>query len=264
MTHVALEQHPLALARSFGNRLGESEYGWAPLSWSEPFNVTAAVEELSRTYPEFVEVRNGVPVARSTSLARRTGVRHPDSQVKRAAAYLARYQEIERHRFQRVYGQDLFSPPDANAELGQVGTKFFGLLDSAIHTCSLIVTGGVMSILLFSTVLAFSMVALWQAQRPTRRWLKLLVCPLLASTLIWVSIIVMSLGVMVAGAFTPNTAVLSFLASVPLMFLCAKAPLRLLDELLFKPKPWDGVERRKNRAPAPVNPAPPAAGPGAA
>lgn len=247
LTHTAVEQHPLALARNFGTRLGESEYGWGLLSWSAPFNVTAAQEELKLEYPEFIGVRAGAPLAlRSSALLRKN----------RASAYFARHQQIESRRFARLYAPpDPFSPPDANAELGQVITKFFGLPDAAINTVRRLVAGGTTSILLFSTVLAFSAVALWQSNRPARWWLKLLVWPTLASALVWVAIVAMSLGAGAAGAFTPNTSVISLLAALPFLFIGAKLPLRFAESLVLQKPPakWDGVERRKNRAPAPPN-----------
>lgn len=252
LSHTALEQHPQALLGTFATRLGGSEYGWGLLSWSEPFNVTAAAEELQRDYPEIIEVRDGQPVVRQTSAQRRQGLPQQERQARRTAAYMARYHEIESHRFARVYQRDIFSPPDANAELGQIGTKVFGLADATLHTFRHVIGGGLVSILLGSTMLALSAVALGKSHRPTRPWLKVLVWPFLASALVWAAIFVMSLGVLLCGAFTPNTSVIAFGAALPLLFLCAQAPLRLADALLFKPKPWDGVERRKNRPPAPT------------
>ncbi|MBI3886400.1 MAG: hypothetical protein HY302_11825 [Opitutae bacterium] len=245
LTHTALEQHPLALARTFGTRLGATEYGWGPLAWSEPFNVTAAQDDLKHDYPEFIGVKHGAPVAlRSSALLR----------PNRVAAYLARYGQIESRRFARLYAPpDPFSPPDANAELGQVITKIFGLPDAAIHTARHIIAGGITSILLFSTVLALSAVALWPSPRPARRWLKLLAWPALASALVWLAIGAMSLGAVAAGAFTANTAALSFLTALPFLLVAAKLPLRYSESLVLKPAPvkWDGVERRQNRAPTP-------------
>lgn len=263
LTHTALEQHPLALARTFGSRLGASEYGWGVLTWSEPFNVTAADEELRNRYPEFVGVRNGEVVSRHTSLLKRSDPLKQEVQAKRAADYLARYRQIESHRFMRIYGSaDVFSPPDANAELGQVVTKVLGLPDAAIHTVRHIVAGGIMSIMLFSTALAFSAVALWQSHRPARKWLKLLVWPTLASALIWIAIVAMSLGTLLGGAFSPNTSALALLAASPFLFLCAKIPLRFAESLaLNRPPPkWDGVERRKSRPPPPAEPVQPQPG----
>jgi hypothetical protein len=245
LAHTALEQHPLAHARNFGTRLGANEYGWGLLSWSEPFNVTAAQDDLKRDYPEFIGVKNGAPVAlRSSALLRKN----------RVDAYLARYEQIESRRFKRIYSPpDPFSPPDANAELGQVVTKILGLPDAAINTVHRIVAGGMTSILLFSTVLALSGMALWQSHRPARKWLKFLVWPTLASALVWVAIVAMSLGAVIGGAFTANTSALSFVAALPFLFVCAKFPLRFSESLVLKPAPakWDGVERRKNRAPTP-------------
>jgi hypothetical protein len=251
LSRTALEQHPQALVGTFATRLGGSEYGWGLLSWAEPFNVTAAADELRRDYPEIIEVRDGKAIVRQTSVMRRQGSQQPEIQARRSAAYLARYHEIEAHRFTRLYQHDIFSPPDANAELGQIGTKILGLPDAALHTVRHIVLGGITSVLLSSTMLALAAVALFKARRPSRFWLKLLVWPLLASALIWAGLIAMSLGVLFGGAFTPNTSVVSFCAALPLLFVCAEAPMRLADALLFKPKPWDGVERRKNRAPTP-------------
>lgn len=249
LTHTALEQHPLALARNFGTRLGVSEYGWGLLSWSEPFNVSSAQEKLKHDFPEFIGVKNGAALAlRSSALLRKN----------RVAVYLARYQQIETRRFARIYAPpDPFSPPDANAELGQVVTKIFGLPDAAINTVRHIVVGGMTSILLFSTVLAFAAVALWESNRPARRWLKLLAWPTLASALIWVAIVAMSLGSVACGAFTENTSALSLLAGLPFLLVCAKLPLRYSESLVLKnpPAKWDGVERRKNRTP--ISPAEP-------
>ncbi|MBI2516212.1 MAG: hypothetical protein HYV95_04790 [Opitutae bacterium] len=250
LTHTALEQHPLALVRTFGTRLGASEYGWGVLAWAEPFNVTAAGAELRSRYPEFIGVRDGEVVTRHTSLLKRGDAQHQETQAKRAADYLALYRQIESHRFMRVYGgTDVFSPPDANAELGQVVTKLLGLPDALLHTARHIVAGGIMSALLFCAVLAFAAVALWQSHRPARRGLKLLVWPVLASALVWLAIVAMSLGALLGGVFTPNTSALALLAAAPFLLLGAKVPLRLAEDLAFKPKPWDGIERRKPRAP---------------
>ena len=247
LTHAALEQHPLAHARNFGTRLGANEYGWGLLAWSAPFNVTAAQEELKFEFPEFVGVRNGKPIAkRSSALLRQN----------RVAAYLARHQQIEARRFARIYAPpDAFSPPDANAELGQVVTKIFGLPDAAIHTVLLLVSGGIMSILLFSTMLALAAVALWEAHRPARRWLKLLVWPTLASALVWIAIVAMSVGSVLGGKFTDNTSAIALLTALPFLLLAAKLPLRYAETLALTKPPapakWDGVERRKNREPTP-------------
>lgn len=248
LTHTALEQHPLAHARTFGTRLGASEYGWGLLSWFAPFNVTEAQDELQHEFPEFLGVKNDQPITRRSSALLRQN---------RVSAYLARFEQIESRRFKRIYAPpDPFSPPDANAELGQVITKIFGLPDAAIHTVRHIVAGGMASILLFSTMLALSATALWQAHRPARRGLKFLVWPALASALVWVAIFAMSVGAVVAGAFTVNTSVLSLLGALPFLLVCAKTPLRYSENLVLKPAPakWDGVERRKNRAPAPPPP----------
>lgn len=253
LTHTALEQHPLALARTFGARLGGSEYGWGLFSWTAPFNASAAQEELRADYPDFIGVRDGAPVARRRSTAR-LQTRGPEasaSAAARAADYLRRYEHIESRRFTRLYGQpDKFSPPDANAELGRVVTKLIGLPDAAFHVVRSIISGGIVAILLFSTVLAFAAVALAQAQRPARRWLKVLVWPWLASTLIWAAILVMSVATALFGGFTPDTSALALLAASPFLLLLAKLPLRYAESLVHKPKPWDGIDRRKNRRPA--------------
>lgn len=245
LTHTALEQHPLALARHFGTRLGATEYGWGLLSWAHPFNVSAAQEDLQHDYPEFIGVRGDSPIVRHNSALLRRN---------RVADYLARHQHIESRRFSRIYAPpDPFSPPDANAELGQVVTKIFGLPDAAIDTGRHIISGGMASILLFSTVLAFSAVALGQSHRPARWWLKLLVWPTLASALVWVAILAMSLGAVIGGAITPSTSALSLLAALPFLFIFAQLPLRFAEGLVFQNRPakWDGIERRKNRAPTP-------------
>src|SRR3954471_3677754 len=56
LSAVALDQHPLALARTLASRLRESEYGWRLLSVRAPFNVTAAREALKNDYPEVTGV----------------------------------------------------------------------------------------------------------------------------------------------------------------------------------------------------------------
>jgi hypothetical protein len=43
---------PFGLAKTFYDRLLQSEYGWRPLSWSEPFNVTAATARFREEHPE--------------------------------------------------------------------------------------------------------------------------------------------------------------------------------------------------------------------
>jgi len=182
LSSVALDQHPVALIRTFANRLRESEYGWGPLSLSAPFNVSAARQQLRSDYPEVATVINGTPqVPRALSLKRANPTRYE----QRLADYMTRYNRIESVRFTSLYERDdLFSPPNANVKLGLFVTKLFGLFDGLIYTAGTIFSGGIPGILLFSVVLGISAPQLWRSRRPARVWLKALAWPTLSSALI--------------------------------------------------------------------------------
>ncbi|MBA3849746.1 MAG: hypothetical protein C0502_07090 [Opitutus sp.] len=248
LTYVALEQHPVALLDTFATRLAHTEYGWGLFSWTEPCNVTAARGRLRADFPEFLGLdRHGAPIAVRSPLRKRA----PDHDA-RAAQFLERHRQLEARRFARLYPtENPLDLPDPTNRLARIVTKALGLPDAALHVVRTLVGGGVAGILLFSGVLALAAVALWQSRRPARRVLKLLLVPFLASALVWVAIGLMSVSAALFGAFTVNTSALAVLGGAPLLYLAAKAPLRLAEDLLFKPKPWDGVERRKNRGPAP-------------
>lgn len=190
LSSVALDQHPLALARTYGSRLRESEYGWGPLSLATPFNVTAARQALRRDYPEVASVFNGVPqVPRGLALKDA----NPAKYEERLAAYMQRHNQIESGRFTRLYDRDdMFSPPNANVKLGLFVTKLVGLPDAFIYTVGTLFAGGPAGIILFSTVLALSAMPLWRSRRPARTWLKIIVWPTLASALVWVAILIMA------------------------------------------------------------------------
>lgn len=253
LSSVALDQHPLALARTFGTHLRESEYGWHPLSLSAPFNVTAAREALRRDYPEVAAVRNGQPVV---PRAARLKAANPALHTQRMAAYLQRHQAIEAARFAGLYNRDdVFTPPNANVKLGLFITKIFGLPDAFIFTLSSIITAGLASVALFAIVLSLAAVALWRSRRPARTALKLIVWPTLASTLVWAAILFMAFSSAIFGGLTPNTSALTLWAAIPLLFLLAKMPLHLAESLVLAAPPapakWDGIDRRKPRPPAP-------------
>ncbi|MBI2497786.1 MAG: hypothetical protein HYV75_07710 [Opitutae bacterium] len=255
LTYVALEQHPVALIRTFANRLGDSEYGWGVFSFAEPMNVTSARERLRQDYREIYGVGpDGTPQFLRTSSLKRAD---PAMQKLRALGYRTRHQQIESHRFTRLYQpDDPFNPTDSGTKLARLITKIFGLPDAFIHTLRSIVATGLSGIILFSTVLALSAVALLQSHRPARWWLKLLVWPTLASALIWLAIAVMSLSAACFGGLTPNTSALALFTVLPFLFLAAKLPLRYAESLVHvtppaKPAKWDGVERRKPRPPEP-------------
>lgn len=252
LTYVALEQHPVALIRTFANRLGDSEYGWGLLSFSEPMNVTSARERLKLDYREIYGIgADGQPQFLRTSSLRRAD---PATQKLRSLGYLTRHQQIESRRFTRLYqADDPFNPTDSGTKLARLITKVFGLPDAFFHTIGSIIASGVSGILLFSTVLALSAVALWQSHRPARWWLKVLVWPTLASALIWLAIAVMSISAAFFGSLTPNTSALALFAALPYLFLAAKFPLRYAESLVHAPAPkkWDGIERRKPRPPEP-------------
>lgn len=249
LSSVALDQHPLALARTFASRLRESEYGWKPLSVSAPFNVASARLALRRDYPEVTGVFDGVPqVPRAVALKNAD----PAKYEERLTAYLERHQQIESGRFTSLYDRDdLFSAPNANVKLGLFATKLFGLPDAVFSTALSLLTGGGAGVLLFATVLALSVVPLWRSRRPARVWLKLIVWPILASTLVWAAIMVMALSAAVFGGLTPNTSALALLATLPLLFVLAKLPLHLAETLVNRATraPWDGADRRKPRPP---------------
>jgi hypothetical protein len=255
LSSVALDQHPLALARTFGSRLRESEYGWGPLSLSNPFNVTTARQALKRDYPEVASVLNGVPqVPRALALKNA----NPDKYEERLAAYMRRYNQIEAGRFTRLYDRDdMFSPPNANVKLGLFVTKLFGLFDAFFYTVGTIFAGGPAGVFLFSTVLALSAIPLWRSRRPARTSLKFIVWPGLASTLVWVAILIMALSAAIFGGVTPNTSALALFVTLPLLFVLAKVPLHLAETLVTKAAtraPWDGIDRRKPRPPEGTTP----------
>lgn len=248
LTHTALEQHPTALLDAFAERLAHTQYGWGLFSFTEPFNVTAARERLRADFPEFVGVdRHGQPLAvRSSSLRRPATATHQ----ARAAAFLERHRAIESRRFARFYPDDSpFEVPSSSVRLGRLVTKILGVPDAALHLFRRTLDSGIASFLLFSGTFALSAVALFTSARPARRWLKVLLCPFLASALAWVVILFMSISAALFGGLTPNTSALAVFAGAPLLYLAAKIPLRFLEELQLKPKPWDGVERRKTPRP---------------
>ncbi len=244
LTNTALEQHPTALLDAFAERLSHAEYGWGFFSLTEPFNVTAERERLRADFPEFAGVdKNGQPIQiRRSSLYRSAAV----EREARATAYTARHRAIESRRFDRLYPDDSpFDVPPASVRLGRLVTKILGVPDAALHLFRRTLTAGVASFLLFSGTFALSAVALFTSARPARRWLKVLLCPFVASALAWVVILFMSIAAALFGGLTPNTSALAVFAGAPLLYLAAKIPLRFLEELQLKPKPWDGVERRK-------------------
>lgn len=258
LSKVALDQHPLALARTFASRLRESEYGWKPLSVSAPFNVTVARQQLRRDYPEVVSVVDGVPqVPRAMALKNADPARYE----KRVADYVARYHAIESGRFAGLYDRDdLFSVPNANVRLGLFATKIFGLLDAFIHMNVEIFSSGLAGVILFVTVLALSAAPLWRSRRPARVWLKVLVWPSLASALVWGAIFFMALASALFGGITPDTSAIALLATLPFLSMLARVPLHLAETLVNRTPPkWDGVERRKPRPP-PTNTVPPIGG----
>jgi len=256
LTYVALEQHPVALVRIFANRLGDSEYGWGLFSLTEPGNVTRARERLRQDFKEIYGVGpDGAPQFLRTSGLKRTD---PAVQQQRAAAYLERYRQIEARRFSRLYQpDDPFNPTDSGTKLARMITKLLGVPDALLYTAGSIIGAGWSGILLFSTVLALAAVALGQAHRPARWWLKLLVWPGLASALIWVAIAVMSVSAAIFSGLTPNTSALAVFTALPYLFLCARLPLRYAESLVLVAPPaakkWDGIERRK---PRPAEPKP--------
>jgi hypothetical protein len=249
---VALDQHPLALARTFGTRLRESEYGWGLLDAGTPCNVTATRLRLRQDFPEVASVLNGVPqVPRAAKLR----AAHPARYDARMADYLHRYNRIEAARFTSLYQRDdLFTPPNANVKLGILITKIFGLPDAFLFTVGSIFSAGLASVLLFATVLALSGRALWRSRRPARMALKFVVWPTLASALVWGAIIFMAVAAALFGGLTANTSALALLSAIPLLYLLAQIPLHLGESLMLKtppPKKWDGVERRRPRPPEP-------------
>jgi hypothetical protein len=250
LSGVALDQHPLALARTFAARLRESEYGWSPLGLAAPFNVTAARATLKREYPEVASMVDGVP---QVPRAARLRGANPALYDQHMAAYLQRYQQIESGRFTSLYDRDdPFSAPNANVKLGLFVTKVFGLPDAFLFTAGTILDGGLAGVVLFGTVLALTAMPLWRSRRPARTWLKLIAWPTLASTLIWAAILIMAASAALFGGLTPNTSALALFATLPLLSVLAKLPLHLAETLVTPaPAKWDGIDRRKPRPPAP-------------
>lgn len=250
LSEVALDQHPLALARTFATRLRESEYGWDPLSLASPFNVTAAREALRRVYPEVASVTDGVPQVPRAARLRSV---NPGLYDQRMSDYTTRHRRIESGRFARLYDRDdMFSAPNANVKLGLFATKVFGLLDAFMFTAGTIIGGGAAGVVLFSTVLALTASPLWRSRRPARTWLKAIAWPTLASTLIWAAILIMAASAALFGGLTPNTSALALFASLPLLYVFAKLPLHLAETLVNSaPAKWDGIDRRQPRPPAP-------------
>ncbi|WP_438480278.1 hypothetical protein [Oleiharenicola lentus] len=256
LSDVALEQHPIALARSFAARLGENEYGWGPLFSTTPFNITEAKKKLRAEFPEIASVINGEPqVPRSKALREPNPARYD----ARIAEFTERYHKIERRRFAKLYDRDdVFTAPNANMQLSIMVTKIFGFIDAFFFTLVSIFSAGFASVLMFTTVLVLSGMALWKSRRPARGWLKFITWPTLASALVWGAILFMAAAAALFSVFTPNTSALALIASLPFLFLLAKLPLHLAETLVAKPAKWDGIERRKPRPPAPESPPPPA------
>lgn len=254
LSAVALDQHPIALLRTFATRLRESEYGWHLLGPTAPFNVTAARAALKRDYPEVAGVFDGVPlVPRATTLRRADPARFE----ARVAEYLRRHNQIETGRFKSLYERDdMFSAPNANVKLGLFVTKLFGLVDALFHTIGTIFAGGAAGILLFGTVLGLTAAPLWRSRRPARTWLKIFVWPGLASALVWAAILIMAVSAALFGGLTPNTSALALLATLPLLSVIARLPLHLAETLVAPPKKWDGIDRRKPRPITPPGPPP--------
>lgn len=257
LSAAALDEHPVALVRTFATRLRESEYGWGPLALAAPFNVTAAQESLRRDYPEVTGVFDGVP-----QVPRGARLRHanPALYEQRMAAYLQRHQQIQSGRFTSLYDRDdMFSAPNANVKLGLFVTKVFGLPDALLFTIGSIFRGGAPGVILFGTVLALTAMPLWRSRRPARTWLKLIAWPTLASTLVWAAIFIMAVSAALLGGLTPNTSALALFASLPLLSLLAKLPLHLAETLVAPPPPprkWDGIDRRSPRPMTPPGPPP--------
>lgn len=263
LSAVALDQHPLALARTFATRLRESEYGWRPLRLDAPFNVTAAREALRRDYPEVAGVADGVP---QVPRAARLRGANPTVYDQRLADYLTRHRRIEAGRFAGLHDRDdLFSAPNANVKLGLFVTKLFGLPDALLFTAGTILGGGAAGIVLFGAVLALTASPLWRSRRPARTWLKAIAWPALASTLIWAAILVMAASAALFGGLTPNTSALALFTALPLLYVFARLPLHLAETLVsptLGPAKWDGMDRRKPRPPGskPGETIPPAGG----
>lgn len=261
LSSVALDQHPVALIRTFASRLRDSEYGWKPLGWSAPFNVSKARQDLKKQFPEVISVIDGVPqVPRAASLKKTDPARFE----QRLAAYMDRYNRIESGRFKSLYERDdMFSPPNANVKLGLFVTKLFGLIDALLFTAAVIFAGGPPGVILFGTVLALSAMPLWRSRRPARTWLKVMAWPTLASALVWGAILFMAVASALFGGLTPNTSAVALLTTLPFLSMLAKAPLHLAETLVSQPKKWDGVDRRRPRlpeTPPPGNTVPPMGG----
>ena len=257
LSAAALDEHPVALVRTFATRLRESEYGWGPLSLTAPFNVTAAQESLRRDYPEVTGVFDGVPQVPRGARLRNA---NPALYEQRMAAYLQRYQQIQSGRFTSLYDRDdMFSAPNANVKLGLFVTKVFGLPDAFLHTIGTILGGGAPGVILFGTVLALTAMPLWRSRRPARTWLKLIAWPTLASTLVWAAIFIMAVSAALFGGLTPNTSALALFTALPLLSMLAKLPLHLAETLVASPPPprkWDGIDRRGPRGMTPPGPPP--------
>lgn len=245
LARTAVHQNPLALLDTFSSRLHDSEYGWRLLSWAAPFNVTVARDELRTEFPEIIGVTDGQTVVPREESLRRLDIQRFN---RRQADFLQRYLKIEQYRFTWLYGEeDHFAVPDQSAALGQLATKVIGLPDAVLFTFRGIIAAGPVSILVFSTLLAIAGLALWEAPRPGRRWLKVLALPILASTLVWLTVLPMALVAAVLGRWTSNTSALVFAAILPLLLLAARLVLRLLAHLLrhvpVGPSPAAGAER---------------------
>jgi len=253
LSAAALDEHPVALVRTFATRLRESEYSWGPLSLTAPFNVTAAQNSLRRDYPEVTGVFDGVPQVPRGARLRNA---NPALYEQRMTAYLQRYEQIESGRFTSLYDRDdVFSAPNANVKLGLFVTKVFGMPDALLFTIGSILRSGAAGVVLFGTVLALTALPLWRSRRPARTWLKVIAWPTLASTLVWAAIFIMAVSAALFGGLTPNTSALALFVSLPLLSMFAKLPLHLAETLVTPgPRKWDGLDRRKNRMTPPGPP----------
>ena len=216
---AALDEHPVALVRTFATRLRESEYGWAPLRLAAPFNVSAALESLRRDYPEVTGVSDGVPQVPRGARLRKA---NPSLYEERMAAYLQRYQQIP--------GRPLHQPLRSRRRVlrAQRQREARPLRDQGLRPARRVPPHDrrhprerCARDRPLRHRLALTAMPLWRSRRPARTWLKLIAWPTLASTLVWAAIFVMAVSAALFGGLTPNTSALALFASLPLLSMLA-------------------------------------------
>src|SRR4051812_41801121 len=128
---------PLGLARIFFARLAESEYGWAPLAWRTPFNLTAARQRLRLAFPHLAYLpRSDEPLPPSRLLNDSAAARATQAEYDRWQQADARLEHLRfplvKNPADRISRQRELDHA-ALRSLATLASKFVGLADAALH-----------------------------------------------------------------------------------------------------------------------------------